>query len=505
MTLKIIQLSFACLAYLVSFASFAQDGPTFAVRSAALRSLVHINAKDCPADPNRSGSGFTLDSPGTIVTAHHVVGGCKKITVRYEGVVPGTPSIFSADLVRVLPDGDLALLTVAGAPVVPVLQLALTPVDKNDEFAGFGYQNGQFSASDVSVTFGSGGEKLNEVLTESLLKELTTLNSPIDRQRKILRFRDALQPGMSGGPIIDKSGRVIGIVAGGLKAGAAPASWGWPSQWISSLKISSAPVSIPILTAGAYYSTSDLDKIAVVMGDDKKLQCGALTMRFIGARMFSDLAVGADDGPRLQHIMQISGMSLAQLNSLSFEVWQHIQSGATALLPAGISLQAAGGICKASSADGELTQLIWGANAMTQYDVQQMSVQFEGNVIMPRLPQLTMWQFDPQLTTLIPNGYQWVPGPQHRANGLVFSRKGLIYPKDLTRVPNSPNLHVFETLIARSGTFLGVGTINEEVDPQIAFCFATGFNGSNCSVARERLNRWTHFILATQLSTYPAN
>ena len=493
------------LAAAVPLLAAAQDAPSDSVRRASLRAVVYVETGDCPSHRERSGSGFVLDAPGNIITAHHVVGGCKTIKVHYNGVPAGQPRIYNATLARVFPSGDLALLKVADSPVVPALKLAPPPFDRNAAYVGLGYQNGQLSPGDVKVAFSSGDDQLNKVLTSQLVRELDDLNSPIDKSRRILRFSDALQPGMSGGPIIDRNGDVIGIVAGGLKAGAAPASWGWPSNWIGSLLSSTASVSMPILTSRAYYSSTELEQIAAVANQGRTIRCGNLSLLHLGTQRFAELAMGADDAPRLAHLSQLSRMSPNELNSLRFDVWRHTPSGATAVLPAGYQLRRTGNHCQAEDSTGRFAQMLWGTNAASPAEVQMQSQLFEARVVVPLLPQLQFWSFDPQLTTTIVNNNQVFPGPQFRPNGLVFTRKGLMYPTLPQQGMSSPILHVFETLIAKSGTFLGVATINSEIAPAMTACLTTNFEGSGCAAVRAHLNTWTHFVLATQLSTYPVN
>jgi hypothetical protein len=477
----------------------AQSQPSMATREQALKSLVHLSAQGCP-DGDRSGSGFAIEKPNTIVTAHHVVGGCSKINVRYEGAAGGTPSK-QAKVTRVLPKGDIAMLEVIDPPPVPVLAIAPPPPNHANTYAGLGYQNGQISGGDVMVTFSSGRPELASILTPQIIIELSKLNSPIDTSQSVLRFNVALQPGMSGGPIIDMNGAVIGIVAGGLKAGAAPASWGWPATLINALKTSTASISQPVRTGVAYYSLSELQQVNSAYNSREQIKCGNLRLTFRGTQPLQNLLPGADDAARVRHIMNISTMSDSELRTLKFDIWVEKRSGATAVIPAGYEITNESGVCLIATEDDQFKQMIWGGPATTPQEVQQISAQFENLVMAPRVPTYG-FQYDPQLTTLSPNG---MPGPNFRENGLVFNRKGGMSPKVPFYGPQTPILHSFETLIARSGTFLGVGTINEEVTRDLSRCLLVGMGDRTCAGTRQHVRDWTHFILATQLSTFPVN
>jgi S1-C subfamily serine protease len=500
---RALALSGLLLQFLAAAPALAQEGPALAVRNKALKSLVYVASSDCADNTTRAGSGFALNDPGRIVTAHHVVGGCSKILVTYEAVGAGEKSLRTARLVKVVASRDLALLSVDGAPNVPVLKPARPPTDKEKVYAGFGYQNGQLSGGDQRVTFSVGNSRLQDVLTADAITELRKINSPIAVDVEVLRFNVALQPGMSGGPIIDVNGDVIGIVAGGLKAGAAPASWGWPAEWIPQLLASTEDTNRAIRISGSYYTLSDLQAIGKAKESGKRITCGGLQFSYLGRRSFNDVARGADDQPRVQHIMRVSMRPLAELNSLTFDIWTHEQSGATAVTPAGYDLVKEGDVCVARSNTGPFMQVIWARPASNPMDIQNSALAFESNVMGPRAPYNFGFQLDPQLTTYQVNAYgQPIPSPQFRSNGLVFTRKGFMQPKVQYYGPATPLAHSFETLVAKGGTFLGVGTLNNDVPPLVQQCLLG--QAVNCAPINQHVREWTHFILATQLSTYPA-
>ena len=488
----------AALALLAGSAAAQQEGPSYAAREAALKSLVHVAADECADGAARAGSGFAYEQPGRIVTAHHVVGGCRRLTVTYEGVPQGNARQKTAQISRVLAVSDLALLEVAGAPPVPVLRLARPPADKQKSYAGFGYQNGQLTAGDQLVTFSTGQNRLADILPPEAQQELARSGSRIDTRRAVLRFNVALQPGMSGGPIIDAQGQVVGIVAGGLKAGAAPASWGWPAEWVGDLVQSNDAREQPVRVAGTYYSLTEMRAVAQAEASGRRMRCGALDFEFRGTRRFADVARGADDHPRLQYLLQIAGQPPPVIDALAFDVWVHRQSGATAVVPSGYPMESQGEVCMVRSQRGPFVQVVWGAPAVTQFDVTQVSIFFEQRVMFPLAPYNFGFEIDPGLTT---------QGAQFRDNGMVFNRKGFSQPKIywVPGMPFPPLAHTFETLIANSGTFLGVGTLNNDVPQfQLRQACLQGAQMPACPTVLANLAEWTRFILATQLSTYPA-
>jgi S1-C subfamily serine protease len=483
---------------LASGAASAQSEPTLVTRERALQSLVYVSATGCADGTERAGSGFALERPDQIITAHHVVGGCSGILVKYEGVPSSQSSLRSAKIAKVLRSGDLAALTVSGAPTVPFLVTAQPPPNRQAVFMGFGYQNGQLSGGDVRVTFSTGHSQLKDILTADTLNELAKIGSPVSTGRNVLRFNVALQPGMSGGPIIDVAGNVIGIVAGGLKAGAAPASWGWPSEWLRDLLSSSEDTSQSIRISGSYYTLSELTALEAARQTGRSVTCGALQFSYRGRRLFDDVARGADDVQRVEYIVQLSTLPRAEIGRLEFDVWLHEASGATVVTPAGYSLMNEGPVCVARSSTGPFSQVVWGASATDPQQVQMASVQFETTVMAPRVPPFP-FQMDLALTTFQGIG---IPGPQLRDNGMVFNRKGYSHSKGYLAPPNVV-AHSFETLVAKGGSFMGVGTINDNRPLDLLQCVSSPFV-PQCQGAREYLKEWTLFILATQLSTYPS-
>jgi S1-C subfamily serine protease len=159
-------------------------------------SLVLINTTRAGGSSGESGSGagVIVKADGTILTALHVVNGAQAITVSY---TDGTSS--PATIAGQQPENDIATLTPAVLPqtVVPAVlgggaQVGAPifavghPLGLTDSLSG-----GVVSALDRSVDIG-GGKKLEH----------------------LIQFDAAVNPGNSGGPLLNKAGQVVGIVTG---------------------------------------------------------------------------------------------------------------------------------------------------------------------------------------------------------------------------------------------------------------------------------------------------
>lgn len=492
------------LALLLGTVPAWSQAPSFETRQQVLRTLVQVTASGCADGIPRSGSGFALEQPGRIVTAHHVVGGCNTVQVSYEAIKPPQPRKREARVVRVLAAGDLSLLQIEDPPEVPVLRLAVGLPARDQAFFGFGYALGMPTAGDQPVHFSTGASRLADILPPAAADELKKSGSPIAIEREVLRFNVALQPGMSGGPIVNAAGEVIGVVAGGLKAGAAPASWGWPGEGVRRLLVSTESTQQAIRVASTYYSLQDMQQVATARDRNRRLRCGELDFVDSGARTLAELVSGADDKPRVQYILNLLRTDPRRLDAERFQVWTHLDSGATAVVPAAVTLRQDGGACVARSASGNFEQLVWGAVAAGPVGVMVKPNVFEQQIVTPRMGPFMTSQFDPHLTTgaFNPATGFYQPTSQTDANGTLFARKGLF----LARPPMAGGGmgHVFETLVARNDSFLGVAIVNRDRPAMLDSCVMAPTTAM-CQGAMAHLREWTLYILATQLSTYPAN
>lgn len=483
------------------------QAPSAAVRQQVLRAVVQVQASDCSDGTRRVGSGFLYESPGRVVTAHHVVGGCKRIQVTYEGVAAPARRVYEASVARVYSAGDLGLLEVATPPALPVLRVSNTAMASDATYAGFGYPLGVPTAGDQPVMMAVGANRLRDILPDEAANELARSGSRIATQSQVLRLNVALQPGMSGGPIVDATGELVGVVAGGLKSGAAPVSWAWPRESLRVLLASTEPVGQNVALARIQYSSAELEQLANAKRDGRRLTCGELEFFDAGVRTLADLMRGADDFQRAQHLVGISHEDPQLLQQAHFRVWVHAGSGATAVVPVGYDLVRDQSACVARSTTGPFQLLIWGADTPTAADVQWRSQEFEQRVIGPRMPYQFGFLPDPNLTTYVLQSGIPIPGPQFRPNGLVFNRKGFALLKAPIRHQGEtvPLAHAFHTLVAQSSRFLGVASLNDEIDAGLQQCLMQRQLGTaSCSRQRAHLREWTRFVLATQLSTFPA-
>ena len=140
-----------------------------------------------------TGSGFVVDQAGTILTNAHVVNGATKVTVQFQNKQSVDAKVLGRD-----ESTDLALLQVDPAG------LKLTPLTLG---SSKGVQVGD-PAIAIGNPFG-----LERTLTTGVISAVQrTIQAPNNFQIDDVLQTDApINPGNSGGPLIDATGKVIGI------------------------------------------------------------------------------------------------------------------------------------------------------------------------------------------------------------------------------------------------------------------------------------------------------
>jgi len=160
-----------------------------------------------PAEGTGAGTGMIITPSGLVMTNNHVVKGATKISV----VVPGHSGSYTAAVVGASPTSDVALLQIQGLSDLPTVDVAdsSTLAVGQDVIAignAFGrggsptVSHGQITGlgRSISVSDGEGGS--------GVLSNMIEMDASI-------------HPGESGGPLVNASGQVIGIITAGTREG----------------------------------------------------------------------------------------------------------------------------------------------------------------------------------------------------------------------------------------------------------------------------------------------
>jgi hypothetical protein len=139
-----------------------------------------------------SGSGFAVSSDGYVITNNHVIEGCQEVIVHTKEKDIKT-RIISSDR-----PNDLALLKGDFRPEAVLALSNNRPVLLEDIYVA-GYPFGNSISSSIKVTKG-------------IISSLTGIGNNYSN----IQFDAALQPGNSGGPIIDNNGNVVAVAVSKL-------------------------------------------------------------------------------------------------------------------------------------------------------------------------------------------------------------------------------------------------------------------------------------------------
>jgi S1-C subfamily serine protease len=183
------------------------------VRSAS-RSVVRVLGTACGLAIE--GSGWVA-SPGLVVTNAHVVAGEQDTTVEPGGHEPN----LSARAVAFDPTDDVAVLRVAELEL-PALSLQPNP-PAGEAGAILGYpENGPFTVRPGRIG------RTQEVVTQNAYGQgpVTRLLTPL---------RGEVQPGNSGGPLVNESGQVLTTVFAATVGGGTPGGYGVANETVSSV------------------------------------------------------------------------------------------------------------------------------------------------------------------------------------------------------------------------------------------------------------------------------
>jgi S1-C subfamily serine protease len=145
------------------------------------------------------GSGFVVSADGLILTNAHVVADASTLTVEFSDGRQASATVVASDTAH-----DLA--------VVRVDRTGLTPVTLGD--------SGALVVGQTAIAIGSPLGTFTETVTQGIISGLDRSidvadqgTRPVRHLTGLIQTDAAINPGNSGGPLLDGSGRVVGIVS----------------------------------------------------------------------------------------------------------------------------------------------------------------------------------------------------------------------------------------------------------------------------------------------------
>ncbi len=140
-----------------------------------------------------TGTGFFIDDDGRILTNRHVVRGCETVRVTHSG------RTITSDFIQPATLQDLALIEADIQPRAVAIFRSGRGIRPGDTVYAYGFPLQGILASDPGITAGN----------------VSNL-AGIGDDRSLLQITAPIQAGNSGGPLLDETGNVVGIVVGKL-------------------------------------------------------------------------------------------------------------------------------------------------------------------------------------------------------------------------------------------------------------------------------------------------
>ena len=139
-----------------------------------------------------TGTGFAVNKRGNLVTNDHVVDGCDTVWVATGG------KVYRAYVVATDPVNDLAVISAENLPLGKVARFRAAGPRLGEDLMAAGFPFSTILGTSLKTTFGN----VSSVVGGTNVAEF--------------QLSASIQPGNSGGPIVDQSGVVIGVVVSKL-------------------------------------------------------------------------------------------------------------------------------------------------------------------------------------------------------------------------------------------------------------------------------------------------
>jgi len=162
--------------------------------------LVNINTRLGYQAAAAAGTGMILTSNGEVLTNNHVISGATTISAT----VIGSGKTYDATVVGYSPTDDVAVIQLKGASGLPTIPIAASDsVKTNDPIVAAGNAGGR--GGQPSVVSGTVTD------TDQQIKASDEDGSNSETLTGLIQTNAPIEPGDSGGPLINSAGKVIGM------------------------------------------------------------------------------------------------------------------------------------------------------------------------------------------------------------------------------------------------------------------------------------------------------
>lgn len=174
--------------------SVPDSSPDYEALAALASSVVMIDVLDASGQPCSSGSGVLIASNGIILTNFHVASRGVSYAIHLENC---DTVFYTSELLKYHADDDLALIRLSGCPARPIPLYTGPDIKRGQPVVAIGSPLGLFNS--VSDGIIAGFRRLGDT--------------------DMIQFTAPTSPGSSGGALLDRFGRLIGIVTAGFEGG----------------------------------------------------------------------------------------------------------------------------------------------------------------------------------------------------------------------------------------------------------------------------------------------
>ena len=463
------------VALLLFISPVVDAAPSREVLQRVSRSLVKIETG------TTSASGFIWSDSSYAVTSLHVVDGQNRITAHYVNANGNIIASSKAVVKKVLKESDLVLLRLekplSRAPLS--INTSLPTVKQSLDALGFPLNIAGYSSTEVKVRFG--GNQLHSILPQKVLNNIRDYPS-ITTQ--ILNLEGNIVPGLSGAPIIDDDGKVIGIVDGGLENGAIGICWGIPAshlQRLSKSTVTQLPRSAGIPELFAADLKADVGQTQFV---------GKIRLTKLRSRTFQQLAATADD--QLGLVQLANSFSSFNPYYFRYDIYQDMKSGATIVVPEGAEISSHEDFTVASMNEPRMEIKFQITRVQNLFDAHNKAVIFEQQLT--ELENYVKVILDPAWSYLFPLTRFGV-----RVNRKGFCRyvfKNFMWQTDK---------YYFATLASNGNTLLAIAAVNNDNTPQTLqmerLCRQRNYPQCPQLIRSRRI--WAQMVLGVQLASFP--
>ena len=343
------------------------------------------------------GTAFLYSAGNLAVTCLHVVGGATEIEVTFPG---GT---CTGVIKKTSKKNDLALLELRGdAEAHPLPGRVLGRRERPPLKAhGSRYGNARMTSSNVSLR-DIGARRLEDLLPDrdeadqALRRQIARAGCP-ELTAEILDLEASLVGGISGGPIFDREGKVVGVCNGGLERGATETSWGIPGSALEELLESDEDplaASRAIPRSGVSFSVATRE-----ISTREPVEVAGRRFLKIRTKTLRELVRYTDDALGLAQLTnEFRGF---EPDNWEFDVYRDLENGATLVVPKGKRLTTEGGFIVVTLQPALKMYAATGPVPIAM--VNQRTVAFEQTLMANNVG--IGWQMNPQWSQLGPVTY----------------------------------------------------------------------------------------------------